>query len=40
MQKKSVSAQWWKNMFAKFDTNADGYVNWNEAWYYLKDNKP
>ena len=40
MNKSTVQDDWWKKMFKKFDRNNDGYVDWDEAWYYLKSNRP
>jgi len=40
MKKEGTKDKWWNMMFKKFDTDNDGYVSWDEAWYYLKANKP
>ena len=30
----------WRAMFSMFDTNGDGHVTWDEAWAFLRENKP
>ena len=30
----------WSMMFRQFDANNDGHITWEEAWTFLKENRP
>ena len=34
------SERTWRVMFSMFDQNGNGRISWDEAWAFLKENKP
>ena len=39
MQKEGNESMW-TSMFKEFDADNDGKISWEEAWDFLKENKP
>ena len=37
---KEGSERTWRVMFNMFDRNGDGKISWDEAWAFLRENKP
>ena len=38
--KSEGSDSMWSMMFRQFDANNDGHITWEEAWVFLKENRP
>ena len=38
--KSEGSDNMWAMMFRQFDKNGDGQISWDEAWSFLKENRP